>query len=769
MKRKKPFPVSCFLAVLLTAFTFVCLIVVIIIPYFHKVQNARINANTPPVVIVHAPGNGELIQVGDAMIAYVTGVGNNPITRLEFWLDGVLVDIKTPNEVLGAATAFAASTELRMNVGLHIFSARAVDNKGLIGQSLPIAIQSRSGVIEIIAEDGQTLQDIADANGIDENLLKNINPNFGDGLLPKGAGVIAPAPGNGIPPNGGKPGELGPIINPPNPIPIPPAGINMLQIAGPVIDIGSLVPLLFAAVPKAPTPLQAGYGNCSIRLMWMDNADNESYFHVWMQALGGPPKVIATLTGSPKTGPAWYEFDAPWVGIYSFWIEAVNTMGRQSSEIVWVGINDLGCKPGVATHLDIEIQYMFVGGAYDRVYCYLSIEGAPEKRIPVDDNQFVPVLNSWGDVSNWTGNGNSLLLPEPQDNEVAFEGKCLGWQGGSGPDNLGTFTAHAPRETWDGRRMELTGAGFTIGYRVQPHGPGAANGIFTYVDYSLPLPFKPWITVKTSKDHLENDKLARQPKLHWNWIGDQSKLSGFTLIMDGKPIKTVPNTYIVKATTWEQTVTLPTSCGGDYIFEVAANSGEAMSALSMPFNYVQTPCQTYAEVKFETIKFGCLFDGDVPVIQFVAMDCEGSTFGANDTIEPYYWIAVNGEMKNISSKDMTINIEYSFHELGLASPQKYKYSSYNTFLVPIDPQNPAVWFGLTMKDADPWYDADDHICGFNKDLSMPYSVWGTYDNVFEMECDSWDAHGLVKVRVRGIQSLDAWRSANPGIGQPIGP
>ena len=769
MKRKNPFPISCLLAVLLAALAVACITTMIIFPYLRMLQRSRIDANLPPLVIVHAPANGESIQAGDAMLAYVTAAGNNPIMRLEFWLDGVLVDTRTPDTSLGAVTTFDASTELQMEAGLHIFSARAVDDKGLIGQSLPVPLQSRSGVKEITADEGQTLQDIADATGTDGNLLKEINPNLGDGVLPEGTGVVAPAPGNGNPPNGVQPGDSGPVINPPAPLPVAPVGVEMLPIAGPVIDIGSLIPFLLSASPKAPSPLQAGYENCAVRLVWMDNADNESYFHVWMQALGGPPKVIATLTGSPQTGPAWYEFDAPWAGIYSFWIEAVNTLGSQSSEIVWVGISDLGCAPGVATHLDIEIQDMFVKGAYDRVYCYLSVEGAPEKRIPMEDNQFVPVLSGWGDVSNWTGSGNSLLLPEPQDNEVTLEGKCLGWQGGSGPDNLGTFKANAPQETWDGRRLELSGAGFTIGYRIQPHGPGVANGSFTYVDYSLPLPFQPWVTVETSATPLENDKLARKPTLHWNWAGDQNELSGFTLIMDGKPIKTIPNKYVVKATTWEETITLPTSCGEDYIFEVAANSGEAMSALSMPYKYVQAPCTTYAEVKFETIKFGCLFDGDAPAIQFISMDCEGSSFGANDTIEPYYWIAVRGDMINISSRDMTTDIEYSFHQLGFFSPQRYQYHSYNTFLVPIDPQNPAIWFGLSMKDADPWYDADDHICGTSKDLSMPYAAWGTYDHLFELECDSWDAHGWVNVRVRGIQSLDAWRSANPGIGPPIGP
>ncbi|MFN2146337.1 MAG: hypothetical protein ACK2T7_13375, partial [Anaerolineales bacterium] len=248
-----------------------------------------------------------------------------------------------------------------------------------------------------------------------------------------------------------------------------------------------------------------------------------------------------------------------------------------------------------------------------------------------------------------------------------------------------------------------------------------------------------------------------------------SKLTGFTLVMNGNPIKTISNNGAGNITTWSESVVLPTACGGAYIFEVTANSGEAMSALSMPYEYVQSPCATYAEVKFETITFGCLDDGDIPAIPFVPMDCESGTFGANDTIEAYYWIAVHGEMIHINPGDMTTGVDYSFYDLGYNSPQRNKYSSYDTFLVPIDLANPSIWFGLNLKDDDPWWDANDHICGIGKDVSMPYQDWETYDERIKIECASRDGVGWVTVHVRGIPSVDLERSADPGIGQPVGP
>ncbi len=771
MKMKTKFPKSCLLAVFLAALATAIVAAIIVFLFLRNVQRTRIAANLPPTVIVHAPVNGESIQAGDTILAYVTAAAQDPMMRLEFWLDGALVDTQTPDATQGEVTTFSAFTEMQIDGGLHIFSARAVDASGRIGQSLPIALQGNA-VLEmtaISAEEGQTLDDIAAAIGSDGALLQEINPGLGDGALPGGTQVIVPVPGGSNPPNGGQPGNTGPTINPPAPLPVSPTGVAMLPIPGPIIDIGSLLPMLLSGRPKAPTPLQAGFENCTVRLLWMDNAENETHFKVWMQALGGPPKVIATLKNSPKTGPAWYEFTSPSAGIYSFWVEATNALGGQSSEIVWVGVPDLGCSPGVATHLDIEILYMSVFTGYDRVYCYLSVEGAPEKRIPSNDSQFIQVKNGVGDISDWTGSGNSFLLPEPQDSEVTLESTCLGWKGGSGPDNLGNFSTSNPQNTWDGRQMQLSSANYAIGYRIQPHGPVNASGSFAYIDYTLPIPFQPWVTTMASPNAVENDFLARRPTLHWKWNGDKSILTGFSVFLDGKEFDSRPVSPGGTNGVWEDTFVLPTSCGGVYTFEVAANSGEALSAPSMAYRYTQPACGTYAEVKFEEIYFGCLDDGDAPVIPFVPMDCESGSFGKSDTIEAYYWLAVHGEMISFSERNMTTDVHYSFQNLGFNSPQKHQYPSYDTFLVPIDAQNPAIWFGLNMKDADPWWDADDHICGIGKDLSMPYADWINYDQEYELVCESRDAYGWVKIRVRGIQSLDSWRSANPGIGPPIGP
>ncbi len=719
MSNKTGFQKSCLIA----AFFVVAAAAVIVVLFLRSVQRTRTAASIPPSVLVNSPAAGESAPAGSFLSASVTVAAQNPISRLELWLDGALVDTQTPDPSLGEVTTFYAVLQLRITEGPHIFSARAVDAKGLVGQSLPVAIlgSPRAG-----QNDGNPSQ-----------------PQPPSGNTPSQPS----SPGQ--PPSGNAPPQPPVAIIPPAPLPVPPPGAMKLSVtAYQPIDIGSLLPIILSGRPKAPTSLQAGFENCTVRLVWVDNATNEKYFNVWMQAFGGPSKVIATLKGTSQTGPAWYEFASPQMGIYSFWIEAVNALGGQSSEIAWVGVTDLSCGPGVATHLNVEIADMFVSGGHDRAYCYLSVEGAPEKRIPLDDSQFVQVLGGWGDVSNWTGSGSSFLLPEPQDGEVALEGTCLGWQGGSGPNNLGAFKVSAPKEIWDGRRLELKGAGYIIGYRIRPYGATQASGFFTYTDFTIPSPSQPWITTGKSSNASENEKLARRPTLHWGWTGDPSKLTSFTILLDGKFFRSVPNWQGGASGQWEQMFLLPTSCGGTYKFQVVANSGEAQSVPSMIYEHKQPLCEIYAEVKFETITFTDVDDGEP---------------GSCDTVEAYYRIGVNGKGRQFGEfegDDIKMDCgEFYFSRLPALTPQEHKYESVDTFIVPISAQNPSgnainIWASFTDNDPSLFDDADS-LCYASVNLNKSSQAWVSLNNpkTIQLPClisDDYDARGFVTVSVRGF-------------------
>ena len=284
-------------------------------------SKVNVEGSMPPTIIVNSPAAGESITAGSFLLANVTAIGQNPIARIELWLDGSLLETQIPGTELGEVTTFYATANIPMTEGPHMFSARAVDAKGLVGQSLPVSVQ----------------------------VSPKLSENAGDASQPQPPSGNTPSQ----PPSPGSPPSPPPVtILPPAPLPVTPPGVTILKVLEyKPIDLSSLLPILLSMRPKAPTSLQAGFENCTIRLVWMDNASDETHFNVWMQALGGPAMVIATLESRAQTGEAWYEFAAPVFGIYSFWIEAMNGLGGQSSEIAWVGVTDLIC--GAPTQLSL--------------------------------------------------------------------------------------------------------------------------------------------------------------------------------------------------------------------------------------------------------------------------------------------------------------------------------------------------------------------------------------------------------------------------------
>ncbi len=573
--------------------------------YSQRGLDDKRETNRPPTVFVHKPKDGDTYPAGTTIQAHISATGSKPITRIEMWLDGELHETQNPvpGTVKGASQANAVF-ELQVGEGAQTMYWRAVDYAGLIGQSPPVAVIGGPGqaveTTEVTAREGQTLEDIAKDQEADLGAVDELNPDLGGAPIPGGTKVKVPAPpvpgGASQPP---PPGEPPPVdILPPAPLPVTPPGTPQLNPAVfPVLDISSILPLL-AAMPKAPTSLEAGYEDCKIRLTWIDNADNETEFKIWMARLGGPPQLIATLKGSPATGPAWYEFKSPEFGIYSFWVEATNILGGQPSEIKWVGVTDPECKSDyLATRLEIEALDMNVSGGFGEVYCYLSLEGASARRIPEGDKT-IQVLNQWGDITKYWGGSKSILLPYPADEEVSLEGECLGLAGNSPPVSLGKFSASVPREQWDGRRLEISGDKFIVGYRINPHGSKQAQGIYFHTDYDILKPYN--VVVAQEKpsdpnDSVENAILARRPFISWKWDGDESNLTSFTIYMDGEILQWAEPD-------WRKTrLLLPAGCGVSYQIQIAANSGEAQSVPSAPFTYITPPCPVMVEVHFQSL------------------------------------------------------------------------------------------------------------------------------------------------------------------------
>jgi hypothetical protein len=117
-------------------------------------------------------------------------------------------------------------------------------------------------------------------------------------------------------------------------------------------------------------------------------------------------------------------------------------------------------------------------------------------------------------------------------------------------------------------------------------------------------------------------------EVFWQWKGDIKKISGFTILLNGQKIKTVP------AKERKTIVQLPSSCGLDNKWEVVANGKDGTSPISQPFKEVKTAvkCGKYIKVDFSQLKWKKTCDESL-ICHWDYYQC--------DTFETYFTLSVN--------------------------------------------------------------------------------------------------------------------------------
>lgn len=424
----------------------------------------------PPIVQIINPQDGAIAPVGSYLSAAstITFSPQNPVQTVEWWLDGSLLESHPIQAGIGVAQTYDYLNLLIPAEGTHMLLARAINTQGVIGPSEPLTFQGVAkgeAFYDLTVNEGETIESLAANYGTDVISLQNLNPGLG----------TAPAPGTTIKV------PVPPENEPNSPLPnTPPAGIvtlvptlPMLQVAKP--PIGGLFNLLLASPPETPTNLQGEVKDCMVKLLWEDNASNESGYEIWIAAPGAPLKHMLTL-GPAQGGVTWFEFNAPGPGYFLFWVEAVNSIGRQGSNIIYLNV-DAGCPAVAPTHLQVDILDIAVKGGSERVYCYLSFENAPELRLPAQNGQFIAVQGGQGDLAAWPH--TFALSTIPQDNTLDLSGECWGWTG-KDLDKLGTFAASLGSETWDGAPRLVPGGTFDVSLSVLPQGTDTTRT--TYVN-----------------------------------------------------------------------------------------------------------------------------------------------------------------------------------------------------------------------------------------------------------------------------------------------
>lgn len=663
----------------------------------------------PPIVLVTAPIGGATAPAGSYLSVSATAFGTKPIVRTELWVDGELKENETSGRSDGEATFYADFYLLTPSEGPHMLFVRAVNAVGAIGQSTPVSIISMPKpspdevFLAVRVGAGKTLADIAKTYGTAPATLQKLNPDL-DGEEPAADSVITvPIPPEGEAPAPNPPPPAAPGTSPVTTPNVPPLPVNEPAPLG--VDPTLVTGFLAAQPPAAPSGLQAQVTDCKIKLVWNDNANNEARHDVWVAGLGSAPRVIAALKPAAG-GPTWFEFPAPQPGYSSFWVEAVNFFGGQPSNIAWVSV-DPQCPSALPAELQLEALDMTIGGGYDRAYCYVSFESAPETRIPGNGNQFINVQGGQGDISSWAAGNNKFVVPIPPDGALEIGGECWGWSGKT-LNKLGAFSGRFATEAWDGSRRPLEGGGFQIGFAIKPLGamdtreiygerstglPSSSSDPSTWIpeytgyteDPTLPAPYD------LSDEAVNNPALGKGvQRLLWGWDGDQKKITGFVLFQNSLPLIPYPHPEMRGMLAW-----LPGLCGNYIRWQVAAVNGSARSKLSNAVEHDQAPCPAYAVVKFEEFTLDCAHDGpDSCLGEYVLR-------WSDTTLEAYYEISVNGISKRFGQPpydsvgivgpfyaEMDAHHTYSFSYL--ASRIAHNYPDPDTIKVPIDP-NASTW------------------------------------------------------------------------------
>jgi hypothetical protein len=588
------------------------------------------------------------------------------------------------------------------------------------------------------AEDGETLDDIAEKLGFGPGGLDGANPGIGNDPLPAGTPVQVPV----------NPDEPTPEVDVifPDPIPVDTSTATYLE----VISEADLIRMLLSAraglLPKAPSGTQAMYRDCSIILRWDDNSENEAYFNIWMSGLGHSERIIARASPEPGTGPVWVQFDAPEIGFYSFWVEAVNLIGSQPSEVAWVGvIHTDPCTNVIGTFLEVELTDLHVPGGYDRFYCYVSVNGFPQKRFPTQDGIFIQL--SVPPFNFMIGGDLTFRVPIPDPRTVTLEGECLGWLG----DDLvflGLFEKVVPESDWDGRELSIDASNYEINFTIMiPYPTQVSSMVQSRYDLTLDAPYD----LRLGPAETVGD--AVQHTLSWRWDGDPESIYGFSIFIGEVGLG------FAEDTTYQ--FLMPDTCGLSIDITVIALGMEAPSLPSEVLTHTTSPCEVTAIVEFLSLNiYGEVDDeSDCFLDIFPAENCAayGRTCDGYDAVG---WISVEG----LTYQD--IDIGFWQGDVKLVWPVNcygqdlfYPHSlavmteGNNVFTVPLNPVNPTLEIRALFFDIDDG--PNDLFCGFTSaERDLPFQhlsteEWRFYDETLEIDCSQQTAATIV-VRIRGI-------------------
>lgn len=144
---------------------------------------------SPVAVTITSPANGIDVDAGDFVPVSVQAVAPESIHSMELFMDG-----QSLGKVTDSPSA-ASWTWQAWPLGIHSFYAQATDAKGQIGYSQVVLVNvlTGDGTMDIIAAEGQTLEQIGASYGVPPDQMTGANPKLPPSQpLPDGKSIQIP-------------------------------------------------------------------------------------------------------------------------------------------------------------------------------------------------------------------------------------------------------------------------------------------------------------------------------------------------------------------------------------------------------------------------------------------------------------------------------------------------------------------------------------------------------------------------------------------------
>jgi hypothetical protein len=379
----------------------------------------KTNQQLPPgafsiLVNINLPLNGAELPLNEPVSIYAEAIGDKPVHSLELWVDGTFSPTKMDSSPADKSPLTATWLWTPAEEGVHRLIVRAIGPGGEV---------INSNVVRISVLPREKITDLQ----------------------------VTPIPPEQLPPNEPPAANTdfqvpeGPTVAPPPP-PFPPQD----------------PPQVPAEPPTGAPGLQGSINQCDATLFIQDNAEDEKGFYLYrFDPTSTTFTRVATLDKHPGTDSFNYLDPSLSLGNHTYYIASFDGSGESPSNLINLNVSSAQCAANGPQSFGLQDAILTTTQTVDKIYCYLSVDQGPWKRIPYGSNKFIYADAKGFDLSKYLGN----LISPPPGGSLTLELECWGWSG----DTL-VYLGYQ-KQTIDKGPVQLIGMDFNLIGKLGITGP----------------------------------------------------------------------------------------------------------------------------------------------------------------------------------------------------------------------------------------------------------------------------------------------------------